>query len=142
MIYPVYVHPGDATHAHGIAIPDFPGCFSAADRWEGIPEKVQEAVELYFEGEDIRLPPPTPLDRLMNDPRYEGGVWLLLDIDTDRLDTRPMRVNVSLPSGLVAEMDRYARAHGMTRSGLIATAVRAYIGHGPATTGQRKAKTA
>nr|WP_295580638.1 type II toxin-antitoxin system HicB family antitoxin [uncultured Lamprocystis sp.] len=30
MLYPVYVHPGDADHAHGVTIPDFPGCFSAA----------------------------------------------------------------------------------------------------------------
>jgi len=31
MLYPVYVHLGDETHAHGVTIPDFPGCFSAAD---------------------------------------------------------------------------------------------------------------
>ncbi len=124
MIYPVYVHPGDETHAHGVTIPDFPGCFSAADNWNDIPAKVQEAIELYCEGEDLELPEPTPLERLMQDPDYRDGVWLLVDIDTSRLDTRPTRVNVSLPRGLVAQMDRYARAHGMTRSGLIATAVR------------------
>ncbi len=27
MLYPVYVHMGDEDHAHGITIPDFPGCF-------------------------------------------------------------------------------------------------------------------
>ena len=53
----------------------------------------------------------------------QDGVWLLVDIDTSRLDTRPTRLNVSLPRGLVAQMDRYAKAHGMTRSGLIRTAV-------------------
>jgi hypothetical protein len=31
MLYPVYVHPVDATHSHGAEVPDFPGCFSAAD---------------------------------------------------------------------------------------------------------------
>ncbi len=31
MLYPVYVHQGDAEHAHGVTLPDFPGCFSAAD---------------------------------------------------------------------------------------------------------------
>ena len=30
MLYPVYVHIGDADHAHGVTFPDFPGCFSAA----------------------------------------------------------------------------------------------------------------
>ena len=128
MIYPVYVHPGDEQHAHGVTIPDFPGCFSAADRWEEIPAKVQEAVELYCEGEDMDLPEPTPLDVLMTDPQYEGGVWLLVDVDTSRLDTRPTRLNISLPRGLVAQMDRYAKSHGMTRSGLIASAVREVLG--------------
>ncbi len=123
MIYPVYVHPGDERHAHGITVPDFPGCFSAADEWEDIPAKVQEAIELYCEGEDMDLPEPTPLDVLMKDEQYQDGVWLLVDIDTSRLDTRPTRLNVSLPRGLVAQMDRYAKAHGMTRSGLIRTAV-------------------
>ena len=33
MLYPVYVHMGDAKHAHGVTFPDFPGCFSAADEW-------------------------------------------------------------------------------------------------------------
>ncbi len=37
MIYPAYVHLGDAYHAHGVTIPDFPGCFSAADAWDLYP---------------------------------------------------------------------------------------------------------
>ncbi len=81
MIYPVYVHPGDERHAHGITVPDFPGCFSAADRWEDIPAKVQEAIALYCEGEDMERPTPTPLDVLIEDQRYRDGVWLLVDID-------------------------------------------------------------
>ena len=31
MLLPVYAHTGDDTHAHGAKVPDFPGCFSAAD---------------------------------------------------------------------------------------------------------------
>jgi predicted RNase H-like HicB family nuclease len=127
MIYPVYVHRGDADHAHGVTVPDFQGCFSAADDWNAIPEVVQEAIELYCDGEDIDLPEPTGLDVLMGDEQYQDGVWLLVDIDASRLDTRPTRLNVSLPRGLVAQMDRYAKTHGMTRSGLIATAVRRAI---------------
>jgi predicted RNase H-like HicB family nuclease len=127
MIYPVYVHCGDADHAHGVTVPDFQGCFSAADDWNAIPEVVQEAIELYCDGEDIDLPEPTGLDVLMGDEQYQDGVWLLVDIDASRLDTRPTRLNVSLPRGLVAQMDRYAKTHGMTRSGLIATAVRRAI---------------
>ncbi len=129
MIYPVYVHPGDERHAHGVIVPDFPGCFSAADKWEDIPAQVQETVELYCESEDMDLPEPTPLEKLMADEQYQDGTWLLVDIDVSRLDTRPARINVSLPRSLVAQMDRYAQAHGMTRSGLIRAAVRNVLSH-------------
>lgn len=85
MYYPVYVHPGDETHAHGVTFPDFPGCFSAADNWDDLPRAVQEAVEVHFEGEDLLIPTPTPLERLAADPEYSGGVWLLADIDLSKL---------------------------------------------------------
>ena len=64
MLYPVYVHPGDERHAHGVTFPDFPGCFSAADDWADLPRLIQEAVEVYFEGEAGEVPPPTPLEVL------------------------------------------------------------------------------
>ena len=59
MLYPVYVHPGDAKHAHGVTFPDFPGCFSAADKWSDLPAAVQEAVEAHFNGEPDAVPPNT-----------------------------------------------------------------------------------
>ena len=40
MLYPVYVHLGDAKHAHGVTFPDFPGCFSAADGWNDLPAAI------------------------------------------------------------------------------------------------------
>jgi len=124
MLYPVYVWPGDETHAHGAQVHDFPGCFSAADTWEELPAMVQEAVECWCTGEDAALPSPTPLGELLNSPDYQGGSWLLFDLDVTRLDTKPVRLNVSLPSGLVKMIDRYAAEHHMTRSGFLARAAR------------------
>lgn len=124
MLYPVYVWPGDEGHAHGAQVHDFPGCFSGADSWEDLPRMVQEAVECWCEGEDVTLPAPTQLDQLLHHPDYEGGVWLLIDIDVTRLETKPVRLNISLPAGLVKEIDRYAAAHHLTRSGFLAGAAR------------------
>ncbi len=56
MLYPVYVHVGDAKHAHGVTVPDFPGCYSAADNWDELPAKIQETIEVYCEGEDMDIP--------------------------------------------------------------------------------------
>ena len=122
MLYPVYVHPGDERHAHGVTFPDFPGCFSAADEWADLPRLIQEAVEVYFEGEAGAVPPPTPLEVLARDPAYAGGIWLLVDIDLERINPRRVRLNVSLPAALVARIDRYAAAHHLSRSGFLAQA--------------------
>ena len=122
MLYPVYVHLGDENHAHGVTFPDFPGCFSAADDWADLPRLIQEAVEVYFDGETDDVPPPTPLEVLARDPAYTGGTWLLADIDLERINPRRVRLNVSLPASLVARIDRYAAAHHLSRSGFLAQA--------------------
>lgn len=59
-VIPVYVHLGDDNHAHGVTIPNFPGCFSAADDWDSLPANIQEAIELYCEGENMEIPVPRP----------------------------------------------------------------------------------
>ena len=122
MLYPVYVHPGDEDHAHGVTFPDFPGCFSAADDWADLPRMIQEAVEVYFEGETGDIPPPTPLETLASDPAYTGGTWLLADLDLERITPRRIRLNVSLPAALVARIDRYAATHHLSRSRFLAQA--------------------
>lgn len=123
MLYPVYVHVGDKKHAHGVTFPDFPGCFSAADSWEDLPAAIQEAVEAHFHGEPNAVPAPSPLEKLSVMPDYQdGGVWLLADIDLSRIDIKPVRLNISLPSSLVHEIDAWTQHHHMTRSGFLALA--------------------
>lgn len=127
MLYPVYVHLGDKNHAHGVTFPDFPGCFSAADDWADLPRLIQEAVEVYFEGETGDIPSPTPLEVLASDPTYTGGAWLLADLDLERLQPRRVRLNISLPAPLVARIDRHAAAHHLSRSGFLAQAAERHL---------------
>ena len=105
MLYPVYIHLGDEDHAHGVTIPDFPGCFSAADDWQDLPKMVQEAIELWCEGQNLALPKPTALDILVNNPDYADGVWMLMEVDVSTLETKPVRLNISMPQSLVSEID-------------------------------------
>lgn len=42
------------------------------------------------------------------------------DVDLARIDTRPVRLNVSRPSNLVQQIDTWASAHHMTCSGFLA----------------------
>jgi predicted RNase H-like HicB family nuclease len=125
MLYPVYVHIGDDKHAHGVTFPDFEGCFAAADEWADLPNAIQEAVQAHFFEEPETVPPPTALEVLAADPQYSGGVWLLADVDLTRIDTKPVRLNVSLPANLVQQIDEWSNTHHMTRSGFLAQAARA-----------------
>lgn len=127
MIYPAYVHLGDQENAHGITLPDFEGCFTAADEYTDIPASIQEAVELHFEGEGLDLPSPSDINDLNKTGLYDGGVWMLVDIDISKLQSKPMRLNVSLPSYIVKKMDDYASDHHLTRSALIVKATEEYL---------------
>lgn len=122
MLYPVYVHAGDENHYHGVTLPDFPGCFSGADTWEDLPANIQEAVEVHFEGEDMEIPEPTPLEKLVANPEYRGGAWMMADIDLGRIRSKSVRINISLPGYLVRRIDEYAKGQHLSRSGFIAKA--------------------
>lgn len=122
MLYPIYIHVGDKKHAHGIEFPDFPGCFSAADDWHDINRMAQEAVECHMAGERLPIPTPTPLEKLATQRRYRGGVWMLVDLDLARIDPAPKRVNISLPGSLLSQIDDYAGARHLSRSGFLAKA--------------------
>ncbi|MBZ8140638.1 HicB family protein [Rubrivivax gelatinosus] len=125
MLYPVYLHTGDAQHAHAVTFPDFPGCFAAADDVADLPAAIQEAVQAHFHGEGAQaVPPPSALEKLAADPEYQGGVWMLADVDLSRVEARPVRVNISLPSDLLEEIDAVAAQRGSTRSGFLAQAAR------------------
>jgi hypothetical protein len=82
-------------------------------------------MECHMAGENTPVPVPTPLSRLVDNPAYQGGAWLLVDIDLSRVDSTPQRVNISLPRSPLLEIDGYAKAHGVTRSGFLSEAARA-----------------
>lgn len=125
MLYPVFVEPGDKKHAWSVVIPDFPGCFSASDEEENIPAMVQEAIELWMDGEDLPLPKPSSISELRHHPDYQyDGFWLLVDIDLSRIDTTPQRINITIPRSLLREIDVYASSIGATRSGFLSEAAR------------------
>ena len=82
----------------------------------------QEAVECHMAGENLTIPAPTALEKLAADPRYHGGVWVLVDLDLTRVDPAPKRVNISLPRSLLSQIDTYAQARHLSRSGFLAKA--------------------
>ena len=127
MLYPVYVHLGDDQQAHGATVPDFPGCFSAADDLESLPAAIQEAAELYFEGESLDIQAPTPLELMAGNTEYLGGVWMVVEIDIGRIRPKSVRLNISLPETMVRRIDSHAKAGHMNRSAFLVQAAREAI---------------
>lgn len=128
MLYPLYVD-HDPGSAYGGTFPDIPGCFTAADELADLPRMAQEAVEVFFDGEDMELPQPGNMDYWKDHADYQGGFWLLVDIDATQVNAKPLRLNVSLPAHLVQRIDRYAETHHMTRSGFLARAASEALAH-------------
>lgn len=121
MLYPLYVH-RDRRSGWGGTFPDFPACVVSAGQLADLPRKAREAVEVFFASEAMDIPAPGDVEQWQDHPDFQGGYWLLVDIDPAKVNARPLRLNVSLPSALVQRIDRYATAHHMTRSGFLARA--------------------
>ena len=119
MLYPVYVHHDEGT-AYGAIVPDFEGCFAAADSMRDLPAAVQEAAGAFFEGEEVGIPEPSDPEEL-NGEEYQGGSWAFIDIDTGKLNTAKERVNISIPVFALREIDEYIVRLGENRSQFLYT---------------------
>ncbi len=121
MLYPIYVHK-DAGSAYGAAFPDFPGCFTAADDLQDLPAAALEAVQAHFGADDNPIPEASAPDQWASNPDYQGGFWMLVDVDLAKVRAKAVRLNISLPESLVPRLDAAAKARNQSRSAFLAAA--------------------
>jgi len=129
MRYPVLIHK-EAGSDYGVTVPDLPGCFSAGESIDDALAQVVEAIECHVEGMLIDgepIPQPTSIEAHADNPDYANGVWAVVDVDLSKLSGKSKRINITIPEGLVTNMDRYAARQGLTRSALIAEAAMSYM---------------
>ena len=124
MFYPAYIHK-DSSSAWSVSFPDFPGCFSAADTLEDLSRLAQEAVEVHFQGETFPIPAPSTPEQWVNDACFQGGYWMLIDIDLSKIRNKAVRVNITLQESLVQAIDAFAKSQHMSRSSFLAQAAMA-----------------
>ncbi|MGH8813972.1 MAG: type II toxin-antitoxin system HicB family antitoxin [Advenella sp.] len=43
------------------------------------------------------IAPPSSFEDWCNDEQFQDGCWMLVDIDLSRIDTKAVRLNISLP---------------------------------------------
>lgn len=121
MLYPLYVHKEKGS-AYGATFPDFPGCHTAAATLQRLPSAAQEAVEAHFFGETEPIPHPSAPDAWMRAKQFQGGFWMLVDIDLSKVNAKAVRLNISLPENLVHRIDATAKARRLSRSAFLALA--------------------
>lgn len=117
MKYPVIIHKDDDT-GYGVTIPDIPGCFAYGDTQEEAILNIQEAVELYYHGEDISDPPASSqMEDFLDSDLYTRDSFLYLaDIDFAFIAPKTQRVNITVPEYKLIRIDRAAKAKGISRS--------------------------
>jgi predicted RNase H-like HicB family nuclease len=128
MHYYIAVVHKDRNSAYGTYFPDVPGCFSAADEIDGIVPNAIEALSLW--AEDSRLPQPSAIDKLRDDPDVAADLAsgaFLVAVPMIENDARVVRANITMESGMLKAIDAEAKARGLTRSAFLAQAARRAI---------------
>jgi predicted RNase H-like HicB family nuclease len=109
----------------GISFPDFLGCISAGSTLDEALAMGREALAGHIElmvDEGEAIPEPSSLEAVMEDPDYRDGMPVL--VPAPEISARIVRVNITLPADALRDIDRFAEAHGLTRSGFLASAAR------------------
>jgi predicted RNase H-like HicB family nuclease len=124
MKYPIAIEMGGPKKSWGVAVPDLPGCFSAAD--SGIDEAIEnakEAIELWIEvalDQGMEIPRPSMITDLQKKKEYKGWIWAVAEVDPALLSDEIERINITLPKRVLSRLDAKAKKAGETRSGFIA----------------------
>lgn len=115
----------DAGSDFGVSFPDLPGCITAAATLDGAREMAREALALHLDGlleDGDALPEPLSLEAVMANRENRDGVAIL--VDAPIAPGRAICVNITLPEDILVEIDRHAKAEGLTRSGFLARAAK------------------
>jgi predicted RNase H-like HicB family nuclease len=118
----------EADSDFGVSFPDFSGLVSAGTSLDDARAMAEQALAFHIEGlvaDGEAIPEPSSLEEVMNDPNNRDGVAILVAVKAEA--RKAVRVNVTLPEDVLEQIDRYAAAHGFTRSGFIAQAAKKAI---------------
>lgn len=125
MQFPIVIHKDDGS-VYGVTVPDIPGCHSWGETIDAAIANAGEAIVGHIEtllevGEAADFAPST-VEKLAGDSAYAGAIWALVDVDLSQLDTKPERVNISLPRFVLHRIDAYVAQRHETRSGFLVRA--------------------
>jgi predicted RNase H-like HicB family nuclease len=124
---------GLGTDQIDVAFPDFPGCVTVAGTLEEAHGRAAEALSFHIQSM-VEDGDPIPaggdeaaLLEMVREYEEEGHRVVLASVDVDIPTGKARRVNVTLPEYVLEAVDRWAKGHGQSRSGLLADASMDYI---------------
>ncbi len=125
MLFPIAISVGDEKYAHGVEVPDLPGCFSAGDTLDEAIANAHEAIDLHLSGmsdDNEPLPVAKTVEFYREKKDYAGRVWALVDIDITKYLGKAEKINVTLPGSLIRRIDEFVERHPDygSRSGFLA----------------------
>ncbi len=132
MEFPIAIHKDDGS-VYGVTVPDVVGCYSYGDTIEDAIRNAREAITSHIEtmielGEDVEFT-CSSIEELVNKDEFAGAVWALADVDITKLDTKPERINISLPRFVLHKIDSFVEKRHETRSGFLARVALDAIAH-------------
>ena len=132
MYYPIAIHQ-DRDTSYGVTVPDVPGCFSYGDTVEEAISNAKEAVVGHIEtllelGEPVDFK-ASAIEVLKAQEAFKDAAWGFVEVDLTELDSKPERVNISLPKFVLHRIDQYVASKHETRSGFIARVALSALAH-------------
>jgi predicted RNase H-like HicB family nuclease len=111
----------DADSDFGVDFPDFPGCVTAGSTIDEAFAMAHEALDGHIQAMiagRLDIPAPSSIDAILADPDNAGAVPLIVSATVTQ--PRIVRINITLPEDLLADIDRAAD----NRSRFLANAAR------------------
>jgi predicted RNase H-like HicB family nuclease len=132
MEFPVAIHKDDGS-VYGVTVPDIPGVHSWGDTIEEALKNAKEAITghvmtLIEVGEEVAFT-SSAIASLAARDEFAGAIWALVDVDLTKLDSKPERINISLPRFVLHKIDAYVAQRHETRSGFLARAALEALSH-------------
>jgi predicted RNase H-like HicB family nuclease len=118
----------DAGSDYGVSFLDFPGVVAVGKDLDEARAMAEEALALHIDGlvaNGEAVPEASSLEGVMSDPDNKDGVATLVAVKTDA--AKSVRVNVTLPEDVLAQIDKFAKERGLSRSGFLAQAAKKVI---------------
>jgi predicted RNase H-like HicB family nuclease len=115
----------EAGSDYGVSFPDFPGVVTAGKDLDDARAVAEEALAFHIDGllqDGEAVPEASSLEEVMSNPDNKDGVAILVAVKTGAV--KCVRVNVTLPEDVLAQIDKFAKERGLSRSGFLAQAAK------------------